>query len=585
MGKLKIHSENILPIIKQWLYSDKDIFLRELVANACDACAKLKTMGTTDAFEIHIDLDKEAQTLKISDNGLGMTKDEVENYICQLAFSGAEDFVKKYQDKHETIIGHFGLGFYSAFMVSQLVEIDTLSYQEGAESAHWSCDGGSDYTLETGTRTTRGTTITLHLSDETYADLEKLKAILKEHCLFLPYPIFLGEERINEKEPLWIKAPSECKDEEYLDFYRLLYPMDPDPIFWIHLNVDYPFNLQGILYFPKITPRFEFQKTNIKLYCNRVFVSDNCKDLIPDYLTVLRGVLDSSDIPLNVSRSMLQMDHTVRQLGKHISKKVSDKLIHLAETDKEAFIAKWNDIELIIKLGVLQDEKFYDRVKECLLFPTSDGRHLTIEECKGEKIFYTKNKDQHLLEMYEGEDVLLMTSQLDTPLVNFLEMKLSPKKFMRIDGSIDDTILDKSKEKNVLNEDGRSESATMAAFFKSHLNGVDVEAKSLKKDSLPAFVMFKEEMRRMRDYFAMHHGEAMGSIGADVKTLVVNTNNPLVNATYKLKDKDPALATSLVEQIYELSLLSQHELDPKGMTAFIQRSNEVLEKLATHATV
>ncbi|MBP9841780.1 MAG: molecular chaperone HtpG [Simkaniaceae bacterium] len=583
MGKLKIHSENILPIIKQWLYSDKDIFLRELVSNACDACAKLKTMGKDDSFAIHITLDATAKTLTISDNGLGMTKDEVENYICQLAFSGAEDFVKQYQDKHETIIGHFGLGFYSAFMVSSLVEIDTLSYKEGSESAHWSCDGGSDYLLETGSRTTRGTTVTLHLSDETYADLTKLKTILKEHCLFLPYPIFLGEERINEKAPLWAKAPSECTDEEYLDFYHLLYPMDPDPIFWIHLNVDYPFHLQGILYFPKITPRFEFQKTNIKLYCNQVFVSENCRDLIPDYLTVLRGVLDSPDIPLNVSRSMLQMDQTVRQLGKHISKKVSDKLIQLATSDRESFVAKWSDIELIIKLGVLQDDKFYERIKECLLFPTVDGRHITVEECKGDKIFYTKAKEQHLLAMYEGEDVLLMPSQLDTPLVNFLESKLSPKKFVRIDGSIDDAILDKTKEKNILGTDGRSEAASIASFFQSHLKGVEVEAKSLKKDSLPAFVMFKEDMRRMRDYFAMHHGETMGAMG-DQKTLVVNTNNPLVNATYKLKDKDPLLATSLAEQIYELSLLSQRELDPKEMTAFIQRSNEVLEKLATHAT-
>ena len=583
MGKLKIHSENILPIIKQWLYSDKDIFLRELVSNACDACAKLKTMGMNESFAIHLELDTAAKTLKISDNGLGMTKEEVENYICQLAFSGAEDFVKQYQDKHETIIGHFGLGFYSAFMVSSLVEIDTLSYKEGSESAHWSCDGGSDYTIEAGTRETRGTTITLHLSDETYADINNLKTILKEHCLFLPYPIFLGEEQINEKEPLWIKPPSECTDEEYLEFYNLLYPMEPDPMFWIHINVDYPFHLQGILYFPQITPRFEFHKTNIKLYCNRVFVSDNCKDLIPDYLTVLRGVLDSPDIPLNVSRSMLQMDQTVRQLGKHISKKVSDKLVQLATNDRDAFIAKWSDIELVIKLGVLQDEKFYDRIKECLLFATSDGRHLTVEECKGDKIFYTKAKEQHLLSMYEGEDVLLMPSQLDTPLVNFLEMKLTPKKFVRIDGSIDDTILDKAKEKNILGADGRSESTTIAEFFKSHLNGIDVEAKSLKKDSLPAFVMFKEDMRRMRDYFAMQQGDSFGAMG-DKKTLVVNTNNSLVNATYKLKDKDPALATSLVEQIYELSLLAQHELDPKGMTSFINRSNEVLEKLATHAT-
>jgi molecular chaperone HtpG len=334
-GTLKINTEKLLPIIKKWLYSDKEIFLRELVSNACDALSKLKILReqgeiefSDDELKIDIRLDAEAKTLTISDTGIGMTAEEVEKYIAQLAFSGAEDFLSKYEGSEEKnqVIGHFGLGFYSAYMVSSKVEIDTLSYQERAEPAHWVCDGTSSYTLDKGTRAERGTTITLHIEDEDFLEEARIASLLSRYCAFLPYPIHLEGEHINHKDPLWLKSPADCTEEEYLEFYRQLHPMEPEPIFWVHLNVDYPFHLKGILYFPHIHNRFDFQKKPVKLFCNRVFVSDNCSDLIPEYLSIMRGAIDSPDIPLNVSRSYLQMDKTVRSLSNHIAKKVADRL-------------------------------------------------------------------------------------------------------------------------------------------------------------------------------------------------------------------------------------------------------------------
>src|SRR5579872_1006440 len=365
-GNLKIHTENILPIIKKWLYSEKDIFVRELVSNACDALNKVKILrdcgeAQVKDEELRIDLhiDKKARTLKISDTGIGMSADEVEKYIAQVAFSGAEEFLGKYktENEKEQIIGHFGLGFYSAYMVAEKVEIDTLSYREGAQPVFWSCDGSSSYAMEEGTRKERGTDITLFIDKEGDEFLEeaRLRQILLRFCAFLPFPIHLNGTRINDKEPLWIKPASQCTDKEYLEFFRQLYPMEPDPIFWVHLHVDFPFNIKRILYFPQVNRRFDWNQSSIKLFCNRVFVSDNCKDLIPDYLMILRGAIDSPDIPLNVSRSYLQMDRTVRQLAQHIAKKIADRLaaLHLHERDK--FIQSWNDVEMIVKLGILQD--------------------------------------------------------------------------------------------------------------------------------------------------------------------------------------------------------------------------------------
>lgn len=581
-GTLKIHTENILPIIKKWLYSDKDIFVRELISNACDALRKLQLLQITDT-ELKIDLviDKEARTLQFSDTGLGMTAEEVEKYIAQVAFSGAEDFLSNYQSKDEKdqIIGHFGLGFYSAFMVASKVTIDTLSYQEGATAAFWSCEGSSTYTLETGARATRGTTITLHINEEGEEFLEegRLREILNRYCAFLPFPITLNGTAINEKEPLWQKNPSACTEQEYLEFYRALYPMEEDPIFWVHLNIDYPFHVQGILYFPKISKRFDWNHANIKLFCNRVFVTDNCKDLIPEYLMCLRGALDSADIPLNVSRSALQMDRTVRQLSSHISKKVADRLTSLYQTEREKFLAAWPDIEVIIKLGILQDDKFYERAKEILVWKNLKEEWIPLPTT--EKIFYTTDAHAPALELYKTQEVIVSHSPLDSSLFGFLESKLSTK-FQRIDGALDASILDDTREKTVLDEEGKTEASQIAAFIRSHLENTEVEAKSLSSDALPAFLVVDEHMRRMRDYMALS-GQTLPP-AMTKRTFVVNTNNKLINSLYALKTSNPELAKEMVHHIYDLSLLAQKELQPAELSHFVSRSSKVLEGVLEH---
>ncbi len=601
-GTLKIHTENILPIIKKWLYSDKDIFVRELVSNACDAiqkCRVLRDHGELDtpddAFRIDIQVDKSAHTLTFTDNGIGMTAEEVEKYIAQVAFSGAEEFIGKYstQNEKDQIIGHFGLGFYSSYMVAENVAIDTLSYQNGSEPAFWTCDGSTSYTLDKGSRDSRGTQITLSVGKENEEFLEesRLRSILQHTCAFLPFPIFLNGAQINKKQPLWLKNPSDCTDAEYLEFYRSLYPAESDPIFWIHLNVDYPFHLKGILYFPKITRRFDWNQNTIKLFCNRVFVSDNCKDLIPDYLMILQGAIDSPDIPLNVSRSTLQMDRTVRQLSQHISKKVSDRLSSLYAMEREKFQKAWPDIEMIIKLGMLQDEKFYERSKDFLIWKNSKEEWTTVQEYlerhkeqyKG-KVFYSA-EDQlqsHALELYKqrGIEILKASSLVDTPLINLLEDKIDDVKFQRIDSAIDDTLVDSSREKTLLDAEGRTESFKIADFIRSKLklDNLTVEAKSLTSDSVPALLIIDEEMRRMRETMALAQ-QAMPPHFVPKRTFVVNTNNKLVQSIYQLKEKDPVLAKEMVQHLYELSLLSQRELDPSTLSQFVARSSQILEKL------
>lgn len=603
--KLEIHTENILPIIKKWLYTDKNIFLRELVSNACDAISKMKTLrdqGKTKApdseFRIDINIDKKAKTLTIADTGIGMTKAEVEKYIAQLAFSGAEEFVEKYQseDQKDPIIGHFGLGFYSSFMVSDRVDIDSLSHEENAKPAFWSCDGSTEYTLEEGKRNERGTLITLHLAQDAEEFLEErqVKEILMKHCRFLPYPIYLNQTQINEKEPLWMKSPSECTNQDYIDFYRLLYPLEPDPIFWIHLNVDYPFHLQGILYFPKLTKRFDQTQSSIHLYCNRVFVSDHCEEIIPEHFSILRGAIDSPDIPLNVSRSHLQSNRTVRQLSSHISKKVADKLLSLYQTNREDFISRWTDVEIIVKLGILRDPKFYDKIKPCLIWKTSDDTWTTVEEYlernkeKAEnKVFYHHDDKNlsHFFDMYKdkGLEILYAPSHLDTPLMSFLEEKLSPIKFQRLDGALDEAILDKKREKNLLDATGKTEASKLADFFRSKLGHktLEVEAKSLSSDAVPAFIVINEESRRMRDYLSLSGQEIPKN--TQKQTFIVNTNSPLIQSLVKLSNKDPDLAKDMATQLYELALLSQKELDPEAFPQFLKRSNGVLERLSKHA--
>ncbi|MFI5334558.1 MAG: molecular chaperone HtpG [Chlamydiales bacterium] len=601
-GKLKIHTENLLPIIKKWLYNDKDIFVRELVSNACDALHKLRVLReqkecefADDELVVDLKIDKKERTLKFIDTGIGMSADEVEKYIAQVAFSGAEEFLSKYksQNAEDQIIGHFGLGFYSAYMVSTKVEIDTLTYRKGGEAVLWSCDGGADYTIDKGERNTRGTEITLFIDKESEEFLEegKIREILRRYCSFLPFPIRLNGEKINAKDPLWLKPASECTDQEYLEFYQALYPFDPAPIFWIHLQVDYPFHLKGILYFPKIQKRFDWKESNIQLFCNRVFVSDSCKDLIPEYLTVLKGALDSAEIPLNVSRSTLQMDKTVRQLSSHISKKVSDRLVTLYQTEREKFLAAWPDIELIIKLGAIQDDKFYERVKTALVWKNTRGEWTTAEEYvernrekTKDKIFYTvdeKNTSQ-LLELYKDQEVLYALSPVDTALMNTLETKLASSKFQRIDAAVGDELVDKTREKTLLDADGRTEAAKIADFIRTSLGmeKLEVEAKSLTASNVPALLVMSEEMRRMRDYMALS-GQNLPLSLTDKRTFVVNTNNSLVSALYGMKQKEPALAKEVVRHLYDLSLLSQKEMDPGQLSDFVKRSSEVLEKLVS----
>jgi molecular chaperone HtpG len=607
-GNLQIHSENILPIIKKWLYSDKDIFVRELVSNACDAIQKVKILQDQgqiqDASEFRIDvkIDKEKKTLTFSDNGIGMDAEEVEKYIAQIAFSGAEDFVEKYKTKNEKdqFIGHFGLGFYSAYMVASKVDINTLSYKPGAEPVFWSCDGSTEYNLEKGTRTTRGTEIILTIDSESeeYLDETKLKNVFKHYCSFLPYPVYLGEERINTKDPLWIKSPSECTKEEYLEFYRHLYPMQEDPLFWVHLNVDYPFHLKGILYFPRLKRNFDLNKNTVQLYCNRVFVSDNCKDVIPEYLMPLRGVLDSPDIPLNVSRSYLQMDRTVRQLSGHISKKVSDSLAGLYKNEKDKFIEAWNDVSIVVKLGCIEDEKFYSRAKEYLIWRTTKNEWMTVEEYleknkekTKDKILYTSDEKHtvHITNLYEqkGIDVLVANSPVDQYLINFLERHLTPATFLRVDASLDENILDTAREKSVLDAEGKTESGRLAEFIKHKLNddNITVEAKSLSADSLPGFILIDENQRRFREYLmATLDPSQKNAFPQDKRTFVVNTNSPLMTAIQKLDKKQPELASDMVKQVYELAKLSQREMDANDLNDFISRTSHILEKLAEKAS-
>lgn len=603
---LEIHSENILPIIKKWLYSDKDIFVRELVSNACDAIRKVKILrdqGQLQAndsdFKIEIQIDKENKRLKFTDNGIGMDAEEVQKYIAQIAFSGAEDFVNKYKSNEEKdqFIGHFGLGFYSAYMVASKVEINTLSYRQGAEPVFWSCDGSSEYTIEKGNRSTRGTEIILYIDhdNEEYLEESRLKQILNHYCAFLPYPVYLGSTLINTQEPLWIKNPADCNTQDYLDFYHHLYPMDEDPLFWVHLNVDYPFHLKGILYFPKLHRDFDMEKNTVKLYCNRVFVSDNCKDVIPNYLMALRGVIDSPDIPLNVSRSYLQMDRTVRQLSGHISKKVSDNLATLYHNERERFIQSWNDISTVIKLGILEDEKLYERVKDFLIWKTVEGDWMTAQEYldrfrekTGDKIYYTKD-EKHMsgiLAMYkkQGIGILCASHPIDVYVMQRMEKNLAPALFQRVDAAIGDHILDKEREKTILDASGKSEAARLADFIRTKLSDekVEVEAKSLSSDELPGFIVQEEHQRRMRDYMmAMNPKDGMSPFGhLGKKTFVVNTNNPLIHAIHRLEDKKPDLASALVKEAYEIALLAQHEMDAGSINDFITRTVNVLEKLA-----
>lgn len=686
-GNLSIHSENIFPIIKKWMYSDHDIFFRELISNGCDAITKLKKLEVMGEYtfpddykaNIQVIVNPKEKTLKFIDNGIGMTADEVEEYITQIAFSGATEFLEKYKDKtnEDQIIGHFGLGFYSAFMVADEVHIDTLSYKEGAAPVHWTCDGGTEYDLTDGNKTTVGTEITLFLNEDSLAFANEYRAreVIEKYCSFMPVEIFLSnanaeqeyetileeelkeddviveriheEAKMEEKEnengekemvevspavdkvkinkrpvslsdttPLWTKHPNDCTKEDYIEFYRKVFMDYKEPLFWIHLNMDYPFNLKGILYFPKINTEYESIEGTIKLYNNQVFIADNIKEVIPEFLMLLKGVIDCPDLPLNVSRSALQNDGFVHKISDYISKKVADKLSGMCKTDKESYIKYWDDISPFIKFGCLKDEKFCDKMSDYILFKNIDHDYLTLKECieknspakevteettstetaeentsdhsdndadakEPEKvtIYYVTDEQQQsqYINMFkeEGLDAVLLTHNIDSPFITQLEQRNENVQFQRIDADLTDHFKEEvAKEEE---ETFKSNTETLTDIFRKALNNekLEVKVEKLKNENVASMVTLSEQSRRMQEMMKMYnmYGMDAGMFGTDV-TLVLNANHPLVQ--YVLNNKDGEHVNLFCQQLYDLAMLSNKPLNPEEMTAFISRSNEIM---------
>lgn len=614
-GNISIHTENIFPIIKKWLYSDKDIFIRELISNGCDAVSKYKRLvslgeaeGIDDEkFKVVVSVNKEEGTLTFSDNGIGMTDEEVKKYITQVAFSGAEDFIQKYKDKMgegNDIIGHFGLGFYSAFMVAKKVQIDTLSYKKEATPVRWICEGGTEYEMgDSDSRETRGTTITLFLDDESKEFLEyyKVRGIIEKYCSFLPTEIFLinvDEEKkkseedkdkdgeptpLNDTNPLWLKKPSECTDEEYKEFYKQVFNEYEDPLFWIHLNVDYPFNLKGILYFPKLKNEFELIEGKVKLYNNQVFVADNIKEVIPEFLLLLKGAIDCPDLPLNVSRSFLQNDRDVSRISKHIVKKVADKLNSIFNNDRDKFDEFWDDIHLFIKFGCLKDESFYEKIKDIIVFKNIEGKHITLKdylenakEKHENKVFYVSNEEEQsqyikLFKEYEL-DALILSSPIDNNFISFLEYKDGNVKFTRVDSDLSDVLKDKDAEENKENNE------KIIELFKSVIGDKMKEYKveSLKNEKTPAMVLLSEYSRRMAEMQAQFGG--MGMNIPEEKSLVINGNNPIIKKLVSISDDESKKdkVNMICKQIVDLALISNKSLNSDELDEFINRSNDLM---------
>lgn len=603
-GQIKVSSENIFPIIKKWLYSDKDIFLREIVANACDAIKKYQSLCSIGEAEndgikprIEVIVDKEAKTLTVSDNGIGMTADEVEKYITQIAFSGAEDFIEKYKNKSDDnagIIGHFGLGFYSSYMVSENVEIETLSYKDGANPVHWESDGSTTYELSDGTRTKHGTSIIMHISEdgEEFLDKDKIRDLLLKYCHFMAYEIYLNpsEEEavvtkdadgndvhheampVNNTSPLWLKAPRDCTDEEYKEFYTEAFSDFNEPLFWIHLNVDYPFNLKGILYFPKQTDKLQVMPGEIKLYSNQVYIADNIKEVVPEFLMLLKGVIDCPDIPLNVSRSFLQNDGEVAKISKHITKKVADKLTSMFKNDRTAYEGYWDDIAPFIKFGCIKDEKFYDKVKDIILFKTINGEYKTFAECpkQNDKIFYVtdENVQAQYIDMFKdnGLDAVILSHTIDTHFISFLEYKENGTKLVRIDAELGDAL--KSGNESTENDDEIKE------IFKNALENdkLEIQTENLKVKDTPAVLLQNEYMRRMTDMNNLYGGLFGGSPDIN-ETLVINTSNDVVKSLPNLSEENRAL---VCKHILDLATISQRKLTADELKEFVARSVEIL---------
>ena len=677
-GNLSIDSDNIFPIIKKWLYSDHDIFIRELVSNGCDAITKLKKLEIMGEYtfpedykaSIQVIVNPEEKTMKFIDTGLGMTADEVEEYITKIAFSGATAFLEKYKDKTnaDEMIGHFGLGFYSAFMVADEVHIDTLSYRDGATAVHWECDGGTQYTIGDGSKTTVGTEITLYLNEESveFANEYRTREVLDKYCSFMPVEIFLskanaepeyetieeselrdddvviehihedakteekenenGEKEIvevspakemvkiqkrpvalNDIHPLWTKHPNECSEDEYKDFYRKVFMDYKEPLFWIHLNMDYPFNLKGILYFPKINTEYDSVEGTIKLYNNQVFIADNIKEVIPEFLMLLKGVIDCPDLPLNVSRSALQNDGTVKKISEYISKKVADKLTGMCKTDRENYEKYWDDISPFIKYGCIKDDKFYDRIKDCLLFKNLDGKYLTLqdfvaenkkedtaeavketestenaEEKQKEKtvLFYVTDEVQQSqyinLFKEQGIDAVILKHNIDSAFITHLERQDDTIKFERIDADVNADMKEEVSE-----EDLKEEKETLTDVFHKALNNdkLEVKVEKPKNASVSSMIVLSEETRRMQDMMKMYNMYGMDpNMFGGPATLVLNANNELVQ--YIFNHKDSEHVPMMCEQLYDLAMLSHKPLAPEEMTKFITRSNKIMMLLA-----
>jgi len=683
-GNLSINSDNIFPIIKKWLYSDHDIFYRELISNGCDAITKLKKLDMMGEYtlpedykaKIQVIVNPEEKTLKFIDNGIGMTADEVEEYINQIAFSGATDFIEKYKDKtdNDQIIGHFGLGFYSAFMVADEVHIDTLSWQEGAKPVHWECDGGTEFDMKEGDKTEVGTVITLFLNEDVleFCNEYKAREVVKKYCSFMPVEIYLSKENtketqtikadekldtdtvveeikpekeedelklkivkrpelLNDTNPLWMKHPNECTKEEYLEFYRKVFQDYKEPLFWIHLNMDYPFNLKGILYFPKINMEYESIEGVIKLYNNQVFIADNIKEVIPEFLMLLKGVIDCPDLPLNVSRSALQNDGFVKKISDYISKKVADKLAGMCKTEKEEYDKYWDDISPFIKFGCLKDDKFCEKMTDYILFKNLEGKYLTLPEClevnkidpdeaenaedkeqggetpevvdengnvvndkeasdetsdakeeeKKEKIIYyvTDEKQQsQYINMFKAAkmDAVILTHNIDQPFVSQLEAKNEGIKFMRIDADLTDTFKSKTSKKaeKELEEAAEAIGKVMKKALKK--DQITVKVEKLKNKKISSMITLSEESRRMQDMMKMYSmpGMDMGGFGKEGETLILNANHPLVQ--YIMEHTDGDNVNMICEQLYDLALLQHAPLEPEAMSKFVARSNDIM---------
>lgn len=619
-GTISIHTENIFPIIKKFLYSDNEIFLRELVANAVDATQKIKRLsslgeynGDLGELRVSVSFDEEKKTITISDNGLGMTAEEIKKYINQVAFSGATEFVEKFKDAKDAneIIGKFGLGFYSAFMVADQVEIQTLSFKDDSAPARWICDGSTEFEISAGSRTTRGSDIILHINDESkeFLNQAKLGEILDKYCKFLPIPVQFGtntesipdgedeegkakfksvevDNIINNTSPIWTKSPSELNDEDYLAFYKELYPFSEDPLFWIHLNVDYPFNLTGVLYFPKVKNEFEMQRNKIKLFSRQVFITDEVKDVVPEFLMLLHGVIDSPDIPLNVSRSFLQADSAVKKINSYITKKVADKLASLFKTDRKSYEEKWNDIGLFVKYGMISEEKFYEKGKDFVLMANTRNEYATLDEYKEKVKANQTDKDNNLVYLYatdadkqdtfiqsankKGYDVLLMNSPIDTHFISQLEQKLEKTSLKRVDADVADKIISKEDQTvHILNDD---EKVKVKSIFEKAITKANmrVEVESLNPDELPVIVTMDEFMRRMKDMSKM--GGGMGFYGTlpDNYNVAINGNHKLIGKILQSADETEQL--QLAKQAFDLALLSQGMLTGAELTEFVNRS-------------